>query len=171
VAVLCEAISVIVRIDRIRTAHVGGWSGYMARIPNATHCHDGLLSRVGFMAPDDVRWWTEDLQANGLRLLGPGGFVDIAIVDQLQGPTRPAQWLDFGHDDGGVAAAWMAGREPGPLAVPDGWTPRQSRRLAGGFVDEASTQEWELIGIEDGVQQLRHRTTGEIRYLGRPPHR
>jgi hypothetical protein len=53
-AVLVEAISVLVRHDAILRRFKGGWSAFCSLIPNAAWCHDDALSRIGFMTPSDV---------------------------------------------------------------------------------------------------------------------
>lgn len=53
-AVLIEAISVVVRKDAIEKRFPGGWDSFLDEIPNNTLCTDGELVRVGFMSPQDV---------------------------------------------------------------------------------------------------------------------
>ena len=53
-AVLVEAISVVVRRDAIGARYPGGWRGFLSIVPNSTLCADDDLVRVGFMAPPDV---------------------------------------------------------------------------------------------------------------------
>lgn len=45
-AVLVEAISVIVRRDAIRGKYPGGWQGFVAAVPNGTLCYDDDLARA-----------------------------------------------------------------------------------------------------------------------------
>ena len=53
-AVLCEAISVVVRRDAIDKYFKGGWIKFVDDVPNSTMCTDGELVRVGFMTPNSV---------------------------------------------------------------------------------------------------------------------
>ena len=53
-AVLVEAISVIVRAAAIHQKYPGGWEAFKRIIPNQTLCADNELVRIGFMTPDDV---------------------------------------------------------------------------------------------------------------------
>ena len=48
-AVLVEAISVVVRRVAIDRAFDDGWKAFVSRVPNATLCADDQLARVGFM--------------------------------------------------------------------------------------------------------------------------
>jgi hypothetical protein len=53
-AVLVEAISVVVRRDAIDRSYEGGWVAFVSSVPNATLCTDDQLARVGFMDPKAV---------------------------------------------------------------------------------------------------------------------
>ena len=50
-AVLVEAISVVVRLDAIDRLFAGGRTAMDKLIPNGTYCEDGELMRVGFLSP------------------------------------------------------------------------------------------------------------------------
>jgi len=81
-AVLVEAISVIVRMDTISSKYHGGWDAFIDDVPNGTLCFDGEIARVGFMAPTDVKAFRKDLERKGLQFLDNGKSIDIAVVDQ-----------------------------------------------------------------------------------------
>ncbi|WP_090140683.1 hypothetical protein [Limnohabitans sp. DM1] len=94
-AVLVEGISVIVRIDAIDTLLHGGWDHFLTLVPNDTLCHDDHLARVGFMASADVERFVIELQSCGLKFIDAGKAVHMVVVDQHQGTTVPANWLQF----------------------------------------------------------------------------
>ena len=96
-AVLVEAISVVVRRDAINARYPGGWDGFLGIVPNATLCCDDHLAQVGFMAPADVEAFIHQLERGGLVFERDGRAVDLAVVDQLQGPMFSAEWLEFAH--------------------------------------------------------------------------
>jgi hypothetical protein len=50
-AVLIEAISVVVRKDAINNKMEGGWERFKLLIPNSTFCHDDEVARLGFLEP------------------------------------------------------------------------------------------------------------------------
>ena len=128
-AVLIEAINVVVPNDLIAARYTGGISAYRTEAPNATFCTDGSLTRVGFMDPRDVGRFLDVLIARmGVALPTGGEWVDIAVVDQFIGPTLPASWLTVGRL-GGVTAAWLTGDQAGPLAAPAGWKPEDSASM------------------------------------------
>ena len=60
-AVLVEALSVIVRRDAIVRKYRGGWQEFLQHVPNNTFCTDDELARVGFMHPKDVEAYVTHL--------------------------------------------------------------------------------------------------------------
>jgi hypothetical protein len=87
-AVLIEAISVVVRVDRIVGKLRGGIEAFKRIVPNENFCADGELARVGFMAPNDVKAFVAELEAGGLQYLDDKRqAIDISVVDQRNGPT------------------------------------------------------------------------------------
>jgi hypothetical protein len=109
-AVLIEAISVVVRKDAINNKMDGGWERFMLLIPNATFCHDDEVARVGFMEPLLVKDFIEELQHHGLTYLDGDVPVDMIVIDQQRGPATECEWIEFariGFDGGKVGAAWL----------------------------------------------------------------
>lgn len=156
-AVLVEAISVIVRRNAITERFSGGWRRFIATVPNSTLCSDEGLARVGFMSPPDVEAYVSRLEKGGLTFVRDGQAVDMAVVDQMRGPTMPAEWLEFarlslGGTENKVAACWLF---EGPrvvagihmptngmsIATPDGWTYEDSLSANFKFVENEATQE------------------------------
>ena len=150
-AVLVEAISVVVRRDAIRAKFSGGWPEFLECVPNDTLCSDDDIARVGFMTPPDVEAFIELLEKNDLIFLRNRRTVDIAVVDQQRGLTMPTDWLEFaqlafGESGDKVAACWLfegprmgAGiHMPGKgmtLATPVGWTYENSLSANFKFVE------------------------------------
>ncbi len=90
-AVLVEAISVVVRRDSIDRTFDGGWTGFVSCVPNATLCTDSQLARVGFMDPGAVGKFVESLQAAGLVFVQSGKCTDLVVVDHSsEGQQCPA---------------------------------------------------------------------------------
>lgn len=166
-AVLAEAISVIVRVDVIEDAIPGGVAGFRALVPNGSFCTDGRLVRVGFVAPADVGTFYEYLGQFGLRLQGDEGFVDIAVVDQHQGPTLPCTWLRFERHAEGYSSVRLVD-EPMSQSVsaPEGWTPENSAKLKFTPTEEAN-EHFIGMGSENGVEMLLDTRTGQFTYLAR----
>lgn len=111
-AVLVEGLSVIVRRDAITARYPGGWPAFLDTAPNDTLCFDDDLACVGFMTPVDVGEYVGQLQSGGLTFLRDRAAVDMAVVDQMEGPTAQIHWLEFTHvtlasTDNKVAACWL----------------------------------------------------------------
>src|SRR5687768_14685298 len=95
-AVLVEALSVIVRRSAINARFRGGWAAFEKIIPNHTGCADDDLARVGFMSAVDVGGFISILTEGGLIFQRDNIAVDFAIVDQLDGPVGSCPWLKYG---------------------------------------------------------------------------
>lgn len=183
-AVLVEALSVIVRRDAIDARFSGGWEGFLETIPNQTFCADEQLARVGFMSPPDVERYVRFLEANGLKFARSGETCDFSVVDQLTGPTLPTPWLEYGRvtwQDGQnpVSACWlfegtrlgyglhMSGREM-TIAVPNGWDYETSLSINGRFTPtEQMKDRLEFLRGEDNMDVYLDRDTGKEVYVGR----
>ncbi|HOD71941.1 MAG TPA: hypothetical protein PKO27_13000 [Deltaproteobacteria bacterium] len=156
-AVLIEAISVVVRRSSIETRFSGGWGEFLNRVPNNTLRTDEDLARLGFMSPPDVEAFIRRLELGGLTFLHDGKALDIAVVDQMQGPTIKVEWLEFAHisligTENKVAACWLF---EGPriaagvhmpakemmLATPDGWTYENSLSAKYKYIPNEDIQE------------------------------
>jgi hypothetical protein len=122
--VLVEGISVIARRDAIDSKYPGGVSQYAADCPNPTFCADDDLTRVGFTSPYDAQRWVTALQQRGLVFVEDEQAVDVAVVDQVKGPTSRCDWLEFGRHDDGYVVAWLTGKEPGIVATRRAGSPK-----------------------------------------------
>jgi hypothetical protein len=137
--VLIEAISVVCRIDSIEQKFNDGWDAFARLIPNQTLTRDNELVRVGFMSPDDVKAFVDQLQAHGLQFLVDDQAVDIAVVDQVQGFMSICAWLEFANidlNDAGqrIAVVRFAGTSSEEVAIPAGWVFERSLSSSFGFV-------------------------------------
>ncbi len=184
-AVLVEAISVIVRRDAVNARFSGGWREFLVIVPNSTLCSDEDLARVGFMSPPDVDEFVRRLEMGGLISLRDGQAVDIAVVDQMRGSTMPASWLEFarlslGGTENKVAACWLfEGPRRGAgihmpakgmtLATPDGWTYENSLSANFKFVENGEMEKkLKFLRHKDGTDVYLDLSTGKEVYMGRP---
>lgn len=167
-AVICEALSVVVRIDSIKKYLKGGERNFMNKVPNSTYCSDGDLARVGFMAPDAVGKFIESLQSDGLQfnqMIDSKSEIreidDIVVVDQIRGPTLECNWIEFGQlpiGEDKVSACWLfEGERKGhgthfsstqmSLATPKNWSPSDLS-----FVDNTEIKDkLKYLRTEDGL--------------------
>lgn len=171
-AVLVEAISVIVRRPAIAHRFKGGWPAFQRAIPNATGCHDDDLARVGFMTPADVEAFVSELEAGGLIFRRDGQAVDIAVVDQLRGPSVPAPWLHVGRikqGDKHLVAAALSGQRPTQIAVPQGWQLEGSLSDRPGFAAEGTEGDrLKFLRHEGGNDVYLDLISGKEVFVGRP---
>jgi hypothetical protein len=171
-AVLVEAISVIVRRAAIVERFKGGWPAFLEAIPNATGCYDDDLARVGFMSPDGVEAFVSELEGGGLVFRRDGQAVDIAVVDQLRGPTIPAPWLHVGRIRQGerhLVAAALTGQRPASVAVPSGWKLEGSLSDKPGFAAEGTEGDrLKFLRHEGGNDVYLDLISGKEVFVGRP---
>lgn len=126
-AVLVEALSVIVRADAVDAKFPGGRQAFSGFMLNQTFCGDGHLFRVGFTKPADVDEYIQKLEEQGLVYSDNEQAADMVIADQQEGAQLPCDWAEFGHIsiDGDPTHLIMACRRKGKtdnqLAVPDDW--------------------------------------------------
>jgi hypothetical protein len=159
-AVLVEGISVVVRRDAIAQRMAGGWPGFVDLVPNQTLCTDGVLARVGFMAPVDVRVFFELLESNGLRFVGENGrCVDLVVIDAEWGPTVPCDWADVywvrGDDGGSIVACALRGSRTGDVMCPAGWRYENSLTASHTWTPiEHAHEELELLDHEPGGPEV-----------------
>ena len=172
-AVLIEAISVVVRADALLRAF-GDWRLFKAQVPNDTLCADGELARVGFMTPEDVEAYVKLLTGAGLVFAENGHAKDIVVVDQQRGPTSPCTWIEFGHVSldrdpaKKVAACRFKGSTSMQIVRPEGWQYEGSLSASFGFVPSgAENKSLEFLGRENGLDVYLNKLTGKKVYIGR----
>lgn len=125
-AVLIEAVSVVVRRDAIESKIAGGWSSFSAAVPTAQFCYDNEIARVGFMAEADAETFLSHLRALGLVVAAPTTDTDVCVVEQLGRSGAPATWLAVSRlstpEIGGeVAVAFLKGTSETRVVMPGGW--------------------------------------------------
>ena len=169
-SVLIEGISVVVRNETLEEKYPGGVDAYRLHVPNRTFCTDGVLTRVGFMVPIDVSFWVRILQKRGLLWVdSEKRFRDIAVVDQLAGPTSTCDWLVYERQFDGPNYAWLSGTEPGELAVPRDWCYEESLSKDFIYTPKEGADRWRAAeGHRDGCDLFIHPRTGQKTACARP---
>jgi hypothetical protein len=174
-AVLVEAISVLVKAQAIVEKYPGGWEQFQQDVPNQTLCADGELVRVGFMAPDDAQRYVGFLESMGLVFRSNGTCLDVAVVDQQRGFTITCNWADLGRvfidreQTQKVSACRLKGSTQRIVSYPDGWDYEKSFSKDYHFVEtENRDRELEYIRKEGGLVVYRHVPTGKMVYTGAP---
>jgi hypothetical protein len=162
-AILVEAVTVIVRNATLAARYPGGVDGFRRDCPNATYCADEHLSSVSFMTPGDADVFVAQLAIRGLvPSRTSGGAEDVAMANPA-GPITECDWLAFTYWDG-IPCAWLAGADRGPLFAPAGWSPEKRLR----HMSQAEIRErLEFVRSEGNVDVYREKATGKECYVGR----
>ncbi len=167
-AVVTDALSVLVTVENLDEIYPGGLNGYIRDVPNSTFCSDGLLTRVGFMTPVDVQIFTERLMAAGLRFQAAEDS-HVGIVDQITGATYYWEWFETTVISGGIRLARVTGDDQEWIATPDSWTPEESLDLAQGFVPESDLgRSVHAVGeLEEDLELFYDENEGRFGFHGR----
>ena len=172
-AVLIEAVSVIIRVDVLLKKFPGGWDAFQHFIPNKTLCADTEIARVGFMSPQDVESFIKNLQNIGLEFLRSGEAIEIAVADQILGLTSKCSWLElyYGtlYDNGPlVTACSLVGSRIMGLVTPSGWEFEDSLSSSFGCVPiEHEEKVMKYLRHENGYDIYLNPTTGKEMYAAR----
>jgi len=146
-AVLIEALSVVVLVSALERNYPGGVKGYADAAPNRTYCGDGVITRVGFMAPPDVGLFVRKLWNFGIAYLEGDHALDLVVVDQRLGIREPCDWLRFYRAElkfGTISVAQHTSLVCGPSAVsistPINWNYEKSLSREFGFIPKEEMQ-------------------------------
>jgi hypothetical protein len=177
-AVLAEAISVIVRADSIEAKFPGGWDSFMGWVENRTLCADHEIARVGFMSPADTKGCLDQLIENGLIYLADGEAVDIVVSDQQRGFAVPCGWAEFGRiswngdDQKMVPAVRLKGSKITELMTSEGWTFEGSLSHRFTFVETGKVPEYlDYLRTEGGLDVYRDIRSGKEVFIPKQPRK
>ena len=93
-AVLIEAVSVVIRREAMSRKCPGRWPACVADLALPSLCADNVLAALSFWEPADADACIEFLVRRGLVHLHHGSPVDIEIVDQTQGCRLQVPWCE-----------------------------------------------------------------------------
>jgi len=190
-AVLAEALSVIIKDSSLQNKYIGGTKEFFKTIPNNTYCSDGQIHRIGFMRPRDIEDYVRNLEHNGLIFLFEGNCIDIAVVDMLKGPTTNCKWLGFArqkffkgskhylHSEEEFSITWLLpenGENSIPvdfnyectISVPSKWSPDKAIYGDNFIPSEKVNESLIEIGNEKGLVKYYYAATGQFVYIGKP---
>lgn len=167
-AVLIEAISVVIRCESIARRFSGGVENFIASVPNGTLCSDGELACVNFMVPDDVKKYVEYLVGHGLIFKEFGTAVDLVVVDQKRGMAFDCEWAIFGEADWNnnpecpISVCQYSPSNIKHVVVPGGWDYVSSLSATSNFVDGENIPSGLKFVRRDGdLDVLRDESTGQ----------
>jgi hypothetical protein len=173
-AVLIEAISVVLRCESIVKRFFGGVEHFMSSLPNKTLCADGELACVNFMVPVDVKSYVEYLVGQGLVFKESEMAVDLVVVDQKRGMTSDCDWAIFGEADWKNNPAYpisVCQYLPSSIkhvVVPEGWDYASSLSAASSFVGgENIPPSLKFVRGEGDTDVLRDENTGQEFFVRR----
>jgi hypothetical protein len=114
-AIAMEFFNIIVPKDVIVAKYPGGLAQYR-KDGGPTFLEDEYLTRGGAMNWFDVEMIIRQLAKFGIRYLDESGkSLDIVVVDMINGPRTPCDWIDFDNADEGPRC-WLRGTVPGKLS-------------------------------------------------------
>ena len=176
-AVLVEAISVIIRRSAIDSKFPGGFEAFETwalETDPTGFCADDDIVRVGFEAPLDVRQFCEQIGVHGIG--SPESPVDLAIVDQVTGAVTPCDWVESAglnlESGGRILAARLTDSTDDRIVLPEGWTFETSFTRNKFFSSPPISMEaLEYVRTDGPLEVWRHKLTGDQRYVAiRPDH-
>lgn len=176
-AVLIEAVSVVIRIETIADKYPGGLEQYIKDFPNRTLCMDEDIVRVGFMDSNDAGEFIDSLVSLGFRFVTDEQFDEIAVVIQFEGLGLPCDWLDYINvvifkGDIRVSMCKLKGKPLGKLAFPCGWdyeTSLSKHTLS--MSSDDSDSRMIFLRHENGVDYYLDALTGKEHWLERAAKR
>lgn len=174
-AVLCEAISVVVRADRLLETFED-FDAFKDIVPNETLAADDEVVRVGFMDPDDAKHFVNALEERGLVYQDNGKARDLVVIDQISGLLFPCDWVEFGripmkgHE---VGAARLVDSTLNQLIMPEGWKLEGSLTQTYTVVPRKrrAFSKLKFSRTENGVNVYVDERTGKELFLGRTTKR
>lgn len=174
-AVLLEAISVIIRIDAIHKLYPGGWEKFRDAAPNQTLCADSKLARIGFMSPVDAESFVKELEKYGLVYIDNGSCKDIVVADQQSGVAMPCDWVQcrsISIDGNNIKACQAVNDDALQLMTPDAWQFEGSLSQTYTFTPTKHVDKsLKFLRHEDGIDVYLNTITGKESYQGRTGER
>ena len=170
-AILIEAISVIIKLNKIIELYPHGWEAFLKNAPNQTICADQHIVRIGFMSPVDVEAFIKNLESLGFEYVKDDKSQDIAVADQLHGFSIPCGWAEIGNvniDGNNIKACRAVGDDTGQLITPDNWQYDGSLSQTYTYAPtEQVDKSLKFLRHENGLDVYLNTVTGAEVYLGR----
>jgi len=172
-AVLIEALSVVIRLETIIDKYPGGVDQYIEDCPNNTLCLDDDLVRVGFMTGHDLFDFIGSLERLGLKYIDDDEFDEIAVVDQYDGIVRPCDWLEYLNlvifeGDLRISICKIKGSTIDSIAFPQGWSYQNSLSKKTMALNPAEIESrMTFLRREGSVDFYRDVLTGEEVFIAR----
>lgn len=170
-AVIIEGLTVVVRIQSIRTMYKDGLEAFIKAVPNATLCADGELAAVSFSSPEQVDTYLLYLKRQGL-IYRENDLSDIVVADQIYGLRYACEWVEFKriywnhHPQAPIAICQARPSSFEGVATPVDWEYEQSLSRKVRYLDGVAVpKEVTLLRIENEMDVLQDHTSGDIYYV------
>lgn len=170
-AVLVEALTLVIRPLTLETRYPGGMDAWVDRIEGSAGTARYLSRAPGLIGAsfytDELEVEVHHLEEIGLALVSEdGSFEDFAVVDQCRGLVWPCSWLDWspGCPNGWYSWAWLPGEAPERLGIPPGWIPGQEE-----LVRDDDRLQPEMMGLSrdaDGREHWLNLRNGKVLVFG-----
>jgi hypothetical protein len=176
-AVLIEAVSVVIRVETIEEKYPGGLEQYIKDSPNRTLCMDEDIVRLGFMDSNDAGEFIDSLVSLGFRYITDEEFDEIAVVDQFTGFYAPCEWLDFTDSAAfkgakRISACKLKGAYVDYIYLPEKWVYEESLSKKTIVTDQdEDAVRMTFIRREGNFDIFRDKLTGEEVYRERTVRR
>jgi hypothetical protein len=173
-AVLIEAISVVLSVSAIQNKFPGGWDKFKESIRNQTLCCDNEVARVGFMDPSDVENFIESVCSEHLTFIKNERSIDLAVFDQQRGLTTECDWLEVGKiswegdPSKRITVARLKGSQFNQIMTPKDWDYEGSLSHTFGFSPTAADKRGLIfLRHEKGLDVYLNELNGKEVYVGR----
>lgn len=130
-SVLIADYTLVIRKQSIEENYPGGTESYVRALrglkltPRFVCSSDAHLVNASFPTPDAIANACIWSSMFGIEASSTTGVPALACVDQIVGPDGECDWLQWRRDSSVATCAWLAGTEPGEVAAPEGWVPRE----------------------------------------------
>lgn len=174
-AVLVEAITLVVRRTFLDVCYPGATDGFLA-------AHEADGERIRFTVADESLVAVSTLDRGVAHTVGQhmldhnaiqvddktDEFVDFAFVDQHEGVAMPCPWLDWTIDERRVASVRFTPCGSTEVITPPGWTPESSTALTRTDI-RLETDHMFKLAEEDGLEVWLDFDTGrQVRGIASP---
>jgi hypothetical protein len=176
-AVLVEAISVVIRRETLAEKYPGGMDQYIQDCPNGSLCMDDDIVQVGFMYSDDAHAFIGNLESLGFRCRKEEGFDEIAVVDQFEGITLSCDWLEclnvkIFEGDQRMSVCQIKGSKFTGIGFPRGWSYETSLSKHTMTMDSESMEKRMIfLRRKDGIEIHLDVLTGKEWFIERTARR
>ncbi|HEV7318822.1 MAG TPA: hypothetical protein VGO04_09465 [Ensifer sp.] len=157
-AVIIEAISVVLNGDALKSKYLGGVENFLKSLPNDSIRGDGDLVALTFTSPQAVQKYVTELESAGLIYKLEERSIDICVVDQRDGILVACSWAQFGHlfwNNDAQKKVAVCVSDPNiaqRIVVPAGWSFEESLTAKSIYMEQ----------IPENLKKIRENITEDV---------